>query len=304
MAIIIDERTRVVVQNATGNQGRFHLAQMLAYGTHVMCGAAPGKGGEEVEGLPVYDTIEQAVLHHAVNASVCFVPAAFAKDAAFEAIDAGLGVCVIITEHIPVHDEIDIMCFARSRGAVVVGPNTFGIISPGKVKLGIMPAVAYSPGPVGVVARSGTLSYEIASALTRAGLGQSTVVGLGGDRVVGLNFVEVLRRFEEDEETQACVLVGEIGGTAEEEAAEYIKGMTKPVVAYLAGRSAPPGKRMGHAGAIIERGRGTFEGKIKALDAAGVKVATLPWEVPGLVEQALAAAQGTNGSGADGSGRR
>jgi len=297
VAIIVDERTRVVVQNATGNQGRFHLAQMKAYGTHVMCGVAPGKGGQEIEGLPVYDTVEQAVLHHGVNASVSFVPAAFAKDAAFEAIDAGLAVVVIITEHIPVHDEMDIMCFARSRGATVVGPNTFGVISPGKAKLGIMPAVAYTPGPVGIVARSGTLSYEIASALTRAGLGQSTVVGLGGDRVVGLNFVEVLKKFEEDEETRACVLVGEIGGTAEEEAAEFIKGMTKPVVAYLAGRSAPPGKRMGHAGAIIERGRGSFEGKVKALEAAGVRVAGLPWEVAGLVREVLGVEEGGDSRG-------
>lgn len=296
MAIIVDERTRVVVQGATGNQGRFHLAQMLAYGTHVMAGVSPGKGGEEVEGLPVYDTVEQAVLHHGASASVVFVPAGFAKDAAFEAIDAGMGVVVIITEHIPVHDAMDVMAFARQRGAIVVGPNTFGVISPGKTKLGIMPAVAYAPGPVGIVARSGTLSYEIAAALTRAGLGQSTVVGLGGDRVVGLNFVEVLKRFEEDPETQAVVLVGEIGGTAEEDAAEFIKGMTKPVVAYVAGRSAPPGKRMGHAGAIIERGRGTFDGKVKALEAAGVKVATLPWEVAGLVAGVLPSGR-TSGNG-------
>jgi succinyl-CoA synthetase alpha subunit len=300
MAVIVDERTRVVVQGATGNQGRFHLTQMQAYGTHVMAGTSPGKGGEEVAGLPVYDTVEQAVLHHAVNASVIFVPAGGAKDAAFEAIDAGLGVVVIVTEHIPVHDAMDVMAFARQRGATVVGPNTFGIISPGKAKLGIMPAVAYSPGPVGIVARSGTLSYEIASALTAAGLGQTTVVGLGGDRVVGLNFVEVLRKFEDDGETLACVLVGEIGGTAEEEAAEFIKGMTKPIVAYVAGRSAPPGKRMGHAGAIIERGRGTFDGKVRALEAAGVKVATLPWEVAGLVAAILSRKVPANGGARNG----
>ncbi len=287
MSILVDEKTRVVVQGATGNQGRFHLSQMLAYGTRVAAGVSPGKGGQEVEGVPVYDTVEQAVLHHGVNASVIFVPAPFCKDAAFEAIDAGLGVVVIITEHIPVHDAMDIMAFARHRGTVVVGPNTFGVISPGKAKLGIMPAQAYAPGPVGIVARSGTLSYEIAAALTAAGLGQSTVVGLGGDRVAGLNFVEVLKRFEEDQATRAVVLVGEIGGTAEEEAAEYIKGMSKPAVAYIAGRSAPPGKRMGHAGAIIERGRGTFDGKVRALEAAGVRVATLPWEVAGLVEEVL-----------------
>jgi len=301
VAIIVDDKTRVVVQGATGNQGRFHLAQMLAYGTRVMAGTSPGKGGQEIEGVPLYDTVEQAVLHHAVNASVIFVPAPGAKDAAFEAIDAGLGVVVIVTEHIPVHDAMDIMAFARQRGTVVVGPNTFGIISPGKIKLGIMPAVAYTPGPVGIVARSGTLSYEIASALTRAGLGQTTVVGLGGDRVVGLNFVEVMKRFEEDPETEAVVLVGEIGGTAEEEAAEFAKGMSKPVVAFIAGRSAPPGKRMGHAGAIIERGRGTFEGKVKALEAAGVRVATLPWEVAGLVKEAL---EERAHEGATASGRR
>jgi len=296
--VIVDERTRVLVQGATGNQGRFHLIQMQAYGTHVMAGTSPGKGGQEIGGLPIYDTVEQAVLHHAVNASVIFVPAAGAKDAAFEAIDAGLGVVVIVTEHVPVHDAMDIMAFARQRGVTIVGPNTFGIISPGKTKLGIMPAVAYAPGPVGIVARSGTLSYEIAAALTGAGLGQTTVVGLGGDRVVGLNFVEVLRKFEEDNETLACVLVGEIGGTAEEEASEFIKGMTKPVVAYVAGRSAPPGKRMGHAGAIIERGRGTFDGKVKALEAAGVKVATLPWEVARLVDEVLPSGNGNpNGNG-------
>jgi len=305
MPIIVDERTRVVVQGATGTQGRFHLAQMQAYGTHVMAGSSPGKGGEEVNGVPVYDTVEQAVFHHAANASVIFVPSAGAKDAAFEAIDAGLGVIVIITEHIPVHDSMDIMAFARQRGAIVVGPNTFGIISPGKTKLGIMPAVAYAPGPVGIVARSGTLSYEIASALTRSGLGQTTVVGLGGDRVVGLNFVEVLKRFEEDPETQACVLVGEIGGSAEEDAAEYAKSMAKPVIAYIAGRTAPPGKRMGHAGAIIERGRGTFEGKVKALAAAGIRVATLPWEVAGLVAEVLPEGPARNGNGGgDGSGGR
>jgi len=295
MAILVDEKTRVVVQGATGNQGRFHLKQMLSYGTRVMAGTSPGKGGDEVEGVPIYDTVEQAVLHHGVNASVIFVPAPFAKDAAFEAIDAGLGVVVVITEHIPVHDAMDVMAFARQRDSVVIGPNTFGVISPGKTKLGIMPPQAYKPGPVGIVARSGTLSYEIAAALTTAGLGQTTVVGLGGDRVVGLNFVEVLKRFEEDEATRAVVLVGEIGGTAEEEAAEFIKGMSKPAVAYVAGRSAPPGKRMGHAGAIIERGRGTFEGKVKALEAAGVRVATLPWEMPDLVRECLGGAAAGDG---------
>lgn len=287
MAILVDEKTRVVVQGATGKQGRFHLNQMLSYGTRIAAGVSPGRNGQEIGGVPLYDTVEQAVLHHGANAAVSFVPAPFVKDAAFEAIDAGLGVIVILAEHVPVHDAMDILAFARQRNAVVIGPNTFGLISPGKAKLGIMPAQAYAPGSVGVVARSGTLSYEISAALTAAGFGQSTVVGLGGDRVVGLNFTEVLKRFEADEGTRAVVLVGEIGGSGEEEAAEYIKGMSKPAVAYVAGRSAPPGKRMGHAGAIIERGRGTYEAKAAALEAAGVRVAALPWLVPELLSELL-----------------
>ena len=287
MGILIDEKTRVVIQGITGNQGRFHCRQMIEYGTRVVAGAAPGRGGQDVEGVPVYDTVRDTVERHGANASIVFVPAAFACDAAMEAIDAGIKVVAIITEHIPVHDAMAVMAFAATRGAVVVGPNTFGVIAPGRCKIGIMPNTVYTPGPVGVVARSGTLSYEIGASLTAAGLGQSTVIGLGGDRVVGLSFTDVLRRFEADEETRAVVLVGEIGGTAEEEAAEYIKGMTKPAVAYLAGRGAPPGKRMGHAGAIIERGKGTFESKAQALKAAGVAVADLPWQVPDLVRQAL-----------------
>lgn len=287
MAIIVNDRTRVLVQGITGNQGSFHTRQMLAYGTRVVAGVSPGKGGQTVEGVPVYETAEEAVVKHGANASVLFVPAPQAKDAAFENIQAGVEVVVIITEHIPVHDTIEIVARAQQRGVGVLGPNTFGVISPGKCKIGIMPNQIYTPGPVGIVARSGTLSYEIAASLSAAGLGQSTVVGLGGDRVVGLSFVEVLKKMEADPETSAVVLVGEIGGSAEEEAAEYIKGMSKPVVAYLAGRSAPPGKRMGHAGAIIERGRGTFQSKVQALQDAGVRVADLPWEVPPLVKLAL-----------------
>lgn len=287
MAIIVNDRTRVLVQGITGNQGSFHTRQMLAYGTRVVAGVSPGKGGQTVEGVPVYETAEEVVVKHGANASVLFVPAPQAKDAAFENIQAGVEVVVIITEHIPVHDTIEIVARAQQRGVVVVGPNTFGVISPGKCKIGIMPNQIYTPGPVGIVARSGTLSYEIAASLSAAGLGQSTVVGLGGDRVVGLSFVEVLKKMEADPETSAVVLVGEIGGSAEEEAAEYIKSMSKPVVAYLAGRSAPPGKRMGHAGAIIERGRGTFQSKVQALQDAGVRVADLPWEVPPLVKLAL-----------------
>ncbi|GAW94261.1 succinate--CoA ligase subunit alpha [Calderihabitans maritimus] len=288
MAIYIGENTKVIVQGITGNQGSFHTRQMLAYGTKIVAGVSPGKGGQTVEGVPVYDTVAAAMEEHGADASVLFIPAPFAKDAAFEAIDAGIKVVVIITEHIPVHDEMEIIAFARRRGVTVVGPNTFGIISSGKCKIGIMPNQFFVPGEVGVVSRSGTLSYEIVANLKAAGMGTSTVVGLGGDRVVGLNFKDVLEKFEEDEETKAVVMVGEIGGSAEEEAAAFIKEhISKPVVAYLAGKSAPPGKRMGHAGAIIERGKGTFEGKVKALTEAGVRVAELPFEVPQLLREVL-----------------
>ncbi|MCL6449876.1 MAG: succinate--CoA ligase subunit alpha [Acetobacteraceae bacterium] len=293
MAIIVGEATRLVIQGITGNQGRFHCARMLEYGSRVVAGTSPGKGGQEVEGVPVYNTVREAVERHGANASVLFVPARFALDAALEAIDAGIKVLVAITEHIPVHDAMKLLFRARSRGTVVVGPNTFGVISPGKCKAGIMPGAIYSPGPVGIVARSGTLSYEIANHLTLAGLGQSTVVGLGGDRVVGLSFVDVLEMMEGDPETRAVVLVGEIGGTAEEEAAEYIRTRgRKPAVAYLAGHEAPPGKRMGHAGAIIERGKGTFATKVEALRSAGVPVADTPDQVPELVKRALAGGGG------------
>jgi len=287
LAIIIDEKTNVIVQGITGNQGLFHTRQMLAYGTRIVGGVSPGKGGREVEGVPVYNTVNEAVEAHQVDASVLFIPAPFAKDAALEAIDAGIKVVVIITEHIPVHDEMEIIAFARRRGTIVIGPNTFGIVSSGRCKIGIPPNQFFVPGHIGVVARSGTLTYEIVGNLTANGLGQSTVVGLGGDRVVGLSFVDVLEKFEKDPETRAVVLVGEIGGNAEEEASRFIKKMRKPVVAYIAGKSAPPGKRMGHAGAIIERGRGTFEGKVQALTEAGARVAVLPFEVPGLIKEAL-----------------
>jgi succinyl-CoA synthetase alpha subunit len=287
VAIIVGEKTNVLVQGITGNQGTFHTKQMLAYGTRIVAGVSPGKGGQTVEGVPVYDTVAAAMENHQIDASVLFIPAPFAKDAAFEAIAAGIRVVVIITEHIPVHDEMEIIAFARRRGTIIIGPNTFGIVSSGRCKIGIPPNQFFVPGHIGVVARSGTLTYEIVANLTASGLGQSTVVGLGGDRVVGLSFVDVLEKFEKDPETRAVVLVGEIGGNAEEEAALFIKKMTKPVVAYIAGKSAPPGKRMGHAGAIIERGKGTFEGKVKALTAAGARVATLPFEVPELIKEAL-----------------
>ena len=287
MAIIIDEKTRVLVQGVTGNQGAFHTGQMVNFGSRVVAGVSPGRRGQEVHGVPVYETVEEAVEKHGANASIVFVPAPFAKDAAFEAVDAGIKVLVLVPEHIPVQDAMEIMAVAGGKGVTVIGPNTFGIISPGKCKMGIMPNHIYKPGPVGVVARSGTLSYEIAFTLSNADLGQTTVLGMGGDRVIGTNFVDALKRFEADPETKAVVMVGEIGGSAEEEASEFIKQMKKPVVAYLAGKSAPPGKRMGHAGAIIERGRGTFESKVKALTAAGASVADLPWQVADLVKQRL-----------------
>lgn len=287
MAIIINQDSRVLVQGVTGKQGRFHTAQMLAYGTNIVGGVSPGKGGQEIEGVPVFDTVAAVLDKRAVDASVLFVPAAGVKDAAFEQMENGIKIIVVLTEHVPLHDAIDIMAYARDRGVTIVGPNTFGLISPGQCKIGIMPNQIYQPGRIGVVARSGTLSYEITNSLSKAGIGQSTVVGLGGDRVVGLSFEDVLKQFETDPETDGIVLVGEIGGNAEEAAAEFITKMSKPVVAILAGRSAPPGKRMGHAGAIIERGMGTYNGKAAALQAAGAIVAELPWEVPDLLQQAL-----------------
>lgn len=289
MAIIIDENTQVVVQGVTGNQGLFHAKQMLAYGTKIVAGVTPGKGGTTIEGIPVYDSVAAACEDYRIDASVLFIPAAFAKDAALEALEAGVKVVVVVTEHIPVHDEMQVVAYAKRVGATVIGPNTFGIVSSGKCKMGIPPNQFFiGPGPVGVVARSGTLTYEIVGNLTAQGIGQSTVVGMGGDRVVGLTFIDVLKQFEQDPETKVVVLIGEIGGNAEEEASLYIKEMTKPVVAYIAGKSAPPGKRMGHAGAIIERGKGTYQGKVEALTAAGARVAELPFEVPGIIKEILA----------------
>lgn len=287
MAVIINETTKILVQGITGNQGQFHTGQMLAYGSKIIGGISPGKGGQNVQGVPVYNTVEEAMEAETADASVIFIPARFVKESAFEAMEAGIKTLVIITEHVPLHDALEIMAYAEKKGVEIIGPNTYGLISPGKSKIGIMPNRIFLPGSVGIVARSGTLSYEIVFQLTQAGIGQSTVVGLGGDRVVGLSFIDVLQKFEADPETKAVVLVGEIGGNAEEEASQYIKTMKKPVVAFLAGKSAPPGKRMGHAGAIIERGKGTFASKVEALTAAGVKVASLPWEVSGLIKTVL-----------------
>lgn len=288
MSILIDANTRVLVQGITGNQGSFHTARMLDYGTKVVAGVSPGKGGQVVHGVPVFDTVAAACEALSPDASILFIPAPLAKDAILEALSSGIKLIVVITEHIPLHDEIAIMHAAKDYGARIVGPNTFGLVSSGKCKIGIMPNQFYQPGPIGVVSRSGTLSYQIVANLLAGGLGTSTVVGLGGDRIVGMSFVDILPLFNADPETKAIVLVGEIGGSAEEDAARFIAAhMSKPVIAFIAGKSAPPGKRMGHAGAIIERGRGTYQSKVQALEAAGVKVAHALADLPELVKQAV-----------------
>lgn len=287
MGILLDRNTRALVQNITGTQGSFHTKLMVEYGTKIVAGTAPGKGGKVVEGIPVYDTVEEAKQKHQVNASIIFVPAPFAADAAFEALENGIKTVVIITEHIPIRDAIDVMTYARQIDASIIGPNTPGIISPGTCKLGIMPSHVFKPGIVGMASRSGTLTYEIAAALSKKQFGQSTCVGLGGDPITGLNFIDVLRMFEADQQTQAVALIGEIGGNLEELAAEYITShhYPKPVVAYVAGRSAPQGKRMGHAGAIVMGKAGTAETKIRAFEKAGVKVAEKPSDLPNLLER-------------------
>ncbi|MCI4331225.1 MAG: succinate--CoA ligase subunit alpha [Thermoplasmata archaeon] len=288
MSVLVDSDTKVVVQGITGHQGTVHARQMLAFGTKVVAGVTPGKAGSVVEGVPVFDSVADSVAKTGANATTIFVPAPFAKDALLEAVDAGIRLCVIVTEHIPFHDMLTMYHYARLRGARIIGPNCPGIASPGKAKVGIIPNVVFRPGRVGVVSRSGTLTYEIVNAIKEHGLGQSTCLGLGGDPVVGTSFVDALPLFEQDPETDLVVMVGEIGGTAEEDAAEYIRHhVRKPVVAYVAGRSAPPGKRMGHAGAIIARGKGTAQSKLSALEAAGATVVTFPYEIPDAVAQLL-----------------
>ena len=291
MSVFVDEHTRVVVQGITGHQGTVHARGMKEFGTQVVAGVTPGKGGSEVEGVPVYDAVADAVRERKANASCIFVPAPFAKDALIEAVDAGIRLAVVVTEHIPFHDMLVMYHYARSKGTRIIGPNCPGIASPGKSKVGIIPNVVFRPGRVGVVSRSGTLTYEIVNGLKERGLGQSTCVGLGGDPVVGTSFVDALPHFQADPETDVVVLVGEIGGTAEEDAAELIRrGFTKPVVAYIAGRSAPPGKRMGHAGAIISRGKGTAQTKVAALEGAGATVARFPYEIADRVAEIVATA--------------
>lgn len=289
MGVFIDKGTRAIVQGITGTQGRFHTRLMLDYGTKIVAGVTPGKSGIDVYGLPVYDSVEEAAGEHGADASIVFVPAPFAADAAFEALEAGLKTIAIITEHIPVRDSIQVMARAKRMGAVVIGPNTPGIITPGECKLGIMPAHVFRSGVVGMASRSGTLTYEIATGLTNASLGQSTCIGLGGDPIIGLSFVDVLKEFERDERTKAVALVGEIGGNLEELAAEFVsaEGYGKPVVAFVAGRTAPPGKRMGHAGAIIIGRSGTAESKVEAFERAGIGVAERPSDVARLLAERL-----------------
>jgi succinyl-CoA synthetase alpha subunit len=281
MGIIIDGSTRAIVWGITGNQGRFHTKLMLEYGTKIVAGVTPGKGGTNIEGVPVFDTGEEAQEKNLANASIIFVPARSAADAAFEALENGLKTIVIITEHIPIKDAIAVMAYAKKAKATVVGPNTPGIITPGVCKLGIMPSHIFRPGSIGIVSRSGTLTYEIAAGLTRKQLGQSTCLGLGGDPITGLNFVDALKMFKADSRTKAVVLIGEIGGNLEELAANYIADQSypKPVVALIAGKSAPVGKRMGHAGAIVMGTAGTAESKIEALRNAQVEVAEKPSDV-------------------------
>ena len=274
MSILVDENSRIVVQGITGQEGRFHTEQMLDYKTVVAAGVTPGKGGQDVLGVPVFNTVKDAVEKEGANVSCIFVPPPFAADAIVEAAASGIKVIVCITEGIPILDMVKVGNYIKDKDIVLIGPNCPGIISPGKTKVGIMPASIHRQGGIGVISRSGTLTYEVVYQLTGAGFGQSTCIGIGGDPIVGTTFIDHLKRFNEDPETKGVVLIGEIGGSAEEEAADYIKkNFNKPVIAFIAGQTAPPGKRMGHAGAIISGGQGKAEDKIKALRAAGIAVA-------------------------------
>jgi succinyl-CoA synthetase alpha subunit len=288
MAILIDERSRILVQGITGSEGAFHAARMRAAGTNLVAGVSPGKGGQSVDGVPVYDAVAPAVAATGADVAVLFVPARFARDAMIEAADAGIRLVVCVTEGIPVRDMAEVAAHLSRRGCALLGPNGPGLITPGRCSAGIMPAEVFTPGPVGLISRSGTLVYEAVHELTRADLGQSTVVGIGGDPVHGLGYLECLDLFEADDDTEAVVLIGEIGGRDEEAAAEYVREhISKPVVAYVAGFGAPPGKRMGHAGAIIEGSSGTAAEKKAALEAAGIPVAAAPADVVPLLQAQL-----------------
>lgn len=288
MSILINKNTKILVQGITGNIGSTQTKYMLKEGAKIVAGVTPGKGGQKVENVPVFDTVEEAVNHFKIDVSVLFVPARVAKDSVIEAINAGIKVVALITEHIPVHDVMEMKAYALQKKAILIGPTTPGIITPGECKIGILPTNMFCPGPVGIISRSGTLAYEVAANLCAIGIGQSTVIGMGADRVAGTNLVDILKLFNQDKDTKVVVIVGEVGGTQEEDAAEYIKEIiSKPVVAYIAGASVPPGKRMGHAGAIIEGGKGSAKSKIQALTAAGAKIADRLYEVPSLVKELI-----------------
>jgi succinyl-CoA synthetase alpha subunit len=290
MAILVDTETRLVVQGLTGSEGRFHGLRNRSHGTNVVAGVTPGKGGQDVEGIPVFDTVASAVAETGANAAMVFVPAPFAADAMYEAIDAGVRTVVCITEGVPAHEMLGIHAYIQGRGVILVGPNCPGALSPGKANVGIIPAEIFRPGSVGLVSRSGTLTYQIGHELTQLGLGNSTIVGIGGDPVVGSSFIEILALFEADPQTEQVVMVGEIGGDEEEKAAAFIASeMTKPVVAYIAGFTAPPGKTMGHAGAIISGSAGTAQAKKEALEAKGIRVGTSPTETAQLTAEVAGA---------------
>ena len=288
MSILVDENTRLVVQGITGREGQFHATRNKAYGTNVVAGVTPGKGGQSIEGIPVFNTLHQAVTETQANTAMVFVPPRFAADAIYEAIESGVELIIAITEGIPAHDMLNIYTHLRRGDQTLIGPNCPGVISPGKATVGIMPTQVFNPGRVGLVSRSGTLTYQISKELDLLGIGQSTVVGIGGDPIVGSSFIDIISRFEEDEDTDLVVMVGEIGGDEEEKAAEYIAAnMKTPVVSYIAGFQAPPGKQMGHAGAIITGSSGTAQGKKEALEAKGIRVGTNPTEVAQLAKEAL-----------------
>ena len=288
VSILVNKDTRLLVQGITGREGAYHTHQMVEYGTKVVAGTTPGKGGSKTEdGVPVFDTVAQAVKETGANVSIIYVPAPFAPDAMYEAADAGLPLIVCITERIPTLEMIKVYEYIKERGLRLIGPNCPGLITPGEAKVGIMPGYIHKPGNVGLVSRSGTLTYEVVNELTQAGLGQSTAIGIGGDPIIGTSFIDALTLFQADPQTEKVVMIGEIGGTDEEAAAAYIRDhMTKPVIGFIAGRTAPPGRRMGHAGAIISGGVGTAEGKMAAMRAAGVQVADAPSQIPALVKNA------------------
>jgi succinyl-CoA synthetase alpha subunit len=288
MSILVDKDTRLVVQGITGGEGTFHTRQMLDYGTNVVAGVTPGKGGQESEGVPVFNSVSEAVAETSANASVIFVPAAFAADAIMEAADSGVALVICISEGIPALDMVKVKHYLDSRETRLIGPNCPGVISPGKCKIGIMPGDIHQMGKIGVISRSGTLTYEAVAQLTATGLGQSTCVGIGGDPVIGTSFIDCLSLFKDDPQTEAVVMIGEIGGTAEEQAAEYVKAsLSKPVISFIAGQTAPPGRRMGHAGAIISGGHGTAAEKMEALKSAGIHVCTSPADIGETVVKAL-----------------